>query len=107
MPERGIPLAARYFDAMGVRLLQGRTFTTAETFGSGGPRVAVLDETLARKLWPDGSALGQHIQWAAAAGRRGPGPPIEVVGIVAHDPNRSVRSGSREARCSCRWPRSS
>ena len=89
-PEAGQAFDARtnsvgrgYFDAMGVRLLGGRTFTTAETFGSGGPRVAVLDETLARKLWPDGSALGQHIQWAAAAGRRGPGPPIEVVGIVA------------------------
>ena len=58
-------IGARYFDAMGVRLLQGRPFTTAEAFGSGAPRVAILDETLARKLWPDGRALGQRIQWAA------------------------------------------
>ena len=75
-------VGARYFDAMGVGLLQGRWFTPAETFGEGAPLVAIVDEVLARKLWPDGSALGQRIQWAARDGADQPGAPIEVVGIV-------------------------
>jgi predicted permease len=75
-------IGATYFDAMGVRLLQGRTFTTAEAFGKGAPLVAMLDETLARRLWPDGSAVGQRIQWAAEEGGK-PSEPMEVVGIVS------------------------
>jgi predicted permease len=72
-----------YFDAMGVAVLQGRTFTTAEAYSAGAPRVAVLDETLARKLWPDRSALGQRIQWAADTASAKPSEPMEVVAIVA------------------------
>ncbi len=51
-----------YFTAMGVPLKQGRTFTAAEDYLTGGPGVAVVDETLARRLWPDGGALGQRIE---------------------------------------------
>jgi predicted permease len=80
-------IGPRYFDAMGVPLLRGRTFTAGEAFGRGSARVAILDEALARKLWPDGSALGQQIQWAARNGRA-PSQPMEVIGIVA-----TTRSG--------------
>lgn len=76
-------VGARYFEAMGVSLLQGRRFTPTETFSEGAPLVAIVDEVMARKLWPDGSALGQQIQWAARAGVDTPGPPIEIVGIVS------------------------
>ena len=65
-------IGATYFNAMGVPVLQGRSFTQAEAFGKGAPPVAMLDETLARKLWPDGSALGQRIQWAAEEGGTSP-----------------------------------
>lgn len=81
-------IGGRYFDAMGISLLQGRAFTTAETFDRGAPRVAILDETLARKLWPDGSALGQHVQWAPGGGRQEPSAAMEVIGIVG-----TTRSG--------------
>ena len=77
------PVGAAYFDAMGIRLQQGRPFTTAEAFGKGAPRVAIIDETLARRLWPDGDALGQGIQWAPEPEDPSSGVPIEVVGIVA------------------------
>lgn len=73
-----------YFDAMGIRLLEGRRFTATEVYGQGGPRVAVVDETLARMLWPEGDALGQQIQWAAADDiRAGAREPMLVVGIVS------------------------
>ena len=76
-------VGARYFDAMGVRLIQGRPFTTAEAFGTGAPHVAILDETLARKLWPKGDALGQRIQWETERKGGDASAPMEVVGIVS------------------------
>jgi hypothetical protein len=66
---------------MGVPLLRGRTFTEAESFGAGAPRVAILDETLARKLWPQGDALGQRVVFASREPGEG-GASYEVVGIV-------------------------
>ena len=80
-PWNGI--GAAYFDAMGITLLRGRRFTTAEAYGKGAPAVAIVDESLARKLWPDGDALGQRIQWAATDTNPTPSGPIEVVGIVS------------------------
>jgi uncharacterized membrane protein len=41
-----------------------------------GPNVAIIDEILAKKLWPDGDALGQRIQYAGGntpADQRGAG----------------------------------
>jgi len=78
-------------------VLQGRTFTTAETYSAGAPRVAVLDEALARKLWPDGSALGQRIQWAADTAKAKPSEPMEVVGIVASTRNQLFEREPRGA----------
>ncbi len=94
-----------YFKTVSLPLLQGRAFTVAETTQAGGPTVALIDEALARKLWPDGDALGQQIQFAQpnapvakGGGDRGvriseditgdiaPGTPIEIVGIVPSTP---------------------
>ncbi|MBI5767113.1 MAG: ABC transporter permease [Verrucomicrobia bacterium] len=59
-------VGADYFTTVGLPLLRGRAFTPAEATQSGGPRVAIVDEALAKKLWPDGAALGQRIQFAHA-----------------------------------------
>jgi ABC-type antimicrobial peptide transport system permease subunit len=82
-------------------LLRGRAFTAAEVDSTGAPKVAIIDEALARKLWPEGDALGQRIQWAEAdakraassdtggigeqqdvAARAGENRAVEIVGIV-------------------------
>jgi predicted permease len=76
-------ISAAYFETTGIRLLQGRPFTTAEAYGQGAPRVAIIDESLASKLWPEGGALGQRIQWAATDTNPTPSEPIEIVGIVS------------------------
>lgn len=76
-------VGASYFDAMGVTLLRGRRFTAAETSGKGAPLVAILDDTLVRRLWPDGDGLGQRIEWAPDRSGRRSDTPIEVVGIVS------------------------
>ncbi|HEY7182260.1 MAG TPA: ABC transporter permease [Blastocatellia bacterium] len=61
-----------YFKTMGVQILQGREFTEADTAHS--PRVIIVNETLAKRFWPGGDAIGKHLrlgdtQW-------------EIVGVV-------------------------
>lgn len=91
--EEGRPFRARwnsigadYFRAMGLPLLRGRAFTSAETADPNGPRIAIVDDVLARELFPGGDALGQRIEFAdnddndANASRRQ--QSMEIVGIV-------------------------
>jgi len=66
-----------YFQAMGIRLLQGRPFDRLDSVPDAEP-VVIIDELLARKLRPDGSALGCLIQY----GNDGLSSPRRVVGIV-------------------------
>jgi predicted permease len=75
-------ISADYFKAMGVTLLRGRTFTDAEVRAEKAPAVAVIDEALAKKLFPEGDALGQHIRYTQARAD-GSSPELEVVGITA------------------------
>jgi putative ABC transport system permease protein len=64
-----------YFEAMGVRLLAGRLLSDGDHFDA--PPVAVINQTMARQYWPDGSALGQRFRL------NGPDAPwIEIVGVV-------------------------
>src|SRR6185295_7202229 len=83
-----------YFSTVGLPVLRGRAFTEAEAT-QPGPSVAIIDEPLAKKLWPDGDALGQRVQYAAEnspSRQRGGGAElnkeeqleetIEIVGIV-------------------------
>jgi len=66
-------VGADYFSTVGLPVLRGRAFTEAEAT-QPGPRVAIIDEPLAKKLWPDGDALGQRVQYAgenAPSGHRG------------------------------------
>ena len=58
-----------YFDAIGVHLLRGRDFTMTEAESKEAPRVAIIDEKMATKLFPNGDALGQRIRYTQAAGR--------------------------------------
>jgi ABC-type antimicrobial peptide transport system permease subunit len=58
-------VGADYFSTVGVPVVRGRAFTESEAT-QPGPKVAIIDEVLAKKLWPDGDALGQRIQYAAA-----------------------------------------
>jgi len=63
-----------YFQTLGIPLIAGRAFTRVDT--PSGDRVAIVNETLARQLWPEGDALDRTI----LVRRR----PHRVVGIVAN-----------------------
>jgi predicted permease len=64
-----------YFATMEIPLLQGRVFTERDR--SGAPPVMLLNETMARNLFPKGDAIGQKLLCTASD------PTVtEVVGIV-------------------------
>jgi predicted permease len=73
-----------YFTAMEIPLLQGRLFNPLD-YAPDAEAVVIIDESLARKLRPDGSALGCLIQ--SGLYRTAESGPYRVVGIVAHLPN--------------------
>ena len=70
MPQKVTP---GYFETMGIRLVKGRTFTDAD--GLDAPLVAVVNETMEKKLWPGKSAVGgtlkllnETLPWATVVG---------------------------------------
>jgi putative ABC transport system permease protein len=75
------PISANYFEVMGMRLLQGRAFTAADTAES--PRVAVINEKLARRIWPGEDPIGKRLKTGAGANPDQWNPWNEVVGVVA------------------------
>ncbi|HKS67804.1 MAG TPA: ABC transporter permease [Candidatus Acidoferrales bacterium] len=80
-PQPGETLGARwtavspsYFPTMRIRLLRGRSFTSADGAGTGN--VAVIDETFARQFWPGEDPLGQKLAF-------GPNHVVcTIVGVV-------------------------
>lgn len=69
-------VSSDYFAAMGIRLLEGRTF--APDVQPDGPEQIVVNESLARQLWPNQSVVGQRL------GAINGGQPVwgEVIGVV-------------------------
>jgi predicted permease len=80
-------VGADYFSIVGLPVTRGRGLTEAEAT-QPGPKVAIIDEVLAKKLWPDGDAVGQRIQYAdqkdgtSADLNSGEKESMEIVGIV-------------------------
>ncbi|HMJ06202.1 MAG TPA: ABC transporter permease [Chthoniobacterales bacterium] len=70
-----------YFEALGVRILQGRDFTQSEAEQKDGPRIAIIDEEMAKKLFPKGDVIGQHIRYTQPP-RDGSPNDLVVVGVV-------------------------
>ena len=76
-------VGADYFKALGLRLLRGRTFSAAEAEMGSGQHVAIVDDTLAGKLFPNEDALGRQIQFGGGK----PGEPPKIIEIVGIAPN--------------------
>jgi putative ABC transport system permease protein len=71
-----------YFDALGVKLLRGRDFTQGECEGKDSRRVAIIDEEMAKKLFPNEDAIGQHVRYTQAP-KDGAPNDLEIIGIVS------------------------
>lgn len=69
------PASSHYFETLGARLQQGRTFNQADV--ADHPRVVIINESTARNFWPNESPIGKRIS--------NPGPKkefYEIVGVV-------------------------
>ncbi len=64
-----------YFATMRVPILRGRAFLASDT--AEAPRVAVVNEQLAKHYWPNGDAVGRHLR----LDHRG-GTAVEIVGVA-------------------------
>jgi putative ABC transport system permease protein len=65
-----------YFQTLNIALLKGRVFNAEDT--RNGPRVAIIDEVLARYAFPNEDPLGKRLQMARDT------PGLEIVGVVRH-----------------------
>jgi predicted permease len=77
-------VSADYFDAIGVPIVQGRAFNSGDRPTT--PAVAIVNETMARKYWPNESAIGKTFR-----ARGSDGPLFQVVGISADHKVTSVQ----------------
>src|SRR5437867_5096256 len=71
-----------YFDAIGVKLLRGRDFTQAEAENKDTTSVAIIDDEMAKKLFPNTEAVGQHIRYTQPPKDGSPNDLI-IVGVVS------------------------
>ena len=67
-----------FFDTVGTPLLRGRLFTPQD--GPDAPRVAIVNEAMARRVWPDSDPVGRRFKFGP---READTPWFVVVGIVA------------------------
>jgi predicted permease len=71
-----IRISPDYFKVFRATLLRGRSFTEGDE--DGKPLVAILDESTARKYWPDRDPLGRRVRF----GQDPTKPWVTVVGII-------------------------
>ena len=84
-----------FLDAIGVRVLRGRTFTVTEAENHDAPPVVMIDERMAKLLFPKDDALGRRIRYATPAADGLPAE-MEVIGIVSshrHEPGTGEPDG--------------
>ncbi|HEY0321334.1 MAG TPA: ABC transporter permease [Pyrinomonadaceae bacterium] len=78
-----------YFKTMSATLLKGRYFTEEDKEGS--PRVAIVDESFARRFYPNEDAIGKRIK---RGGFKSENPWMTIVGIVKYISNKRLDTGS-------------
>jgi putative ABC transport system permease protein len=75
-------VAGEYFRALGIPIIQGRALGDQDR--EGGPPVVVISESLARRLWPNGAAVGSRVRMVERGALREDTATIlrTVVGVV-------------------------
>jgi predicted permease len=80
-----------YFEAMGARLIAGRTFTDEDN--TPDRNMLIIDQALAAKAFPNESAVGKKILFRVRTPEAQWG---EIIGVVAHQRNTSLIEPGRE-----------
>jgi predicted permease len=73
-------VSTQYFQVFRIPLIRGRVFTGDDD--AGAPLVAVVSESMAKKYWPNGDALGARITIGHNVGPEFQELPRQIVGIV-------------------------
>ena len=81
----------QFFATMGVPVLEGRAFTDRDR--ADAPLVAIVNQSAARRIWGNGSAVGRHFRRAGSTG-----PVFEIVGVVPDIRFRDLTSDLTAAR---------
>jgi putative ABC transport system permease protein len=76
-------VSPNYFETLKIKLEKGRVFRDSDD--AKAPLVAAINQTMAKKFWPDRDAIGERFSIKGASG-----PFIEVVGVVQDGKYRSV-----------------
>ena len=83
---RWMSVSPGYLDLFKIPILRGRDFTEKDT--ATAPGIVLINEALAKQLWPDEDPLGQHIIVGKEMGPTLMGEPVrEIIGIVADTHN--------------------
>ena len=85
-------VAGRYFEAMQIPLIRGRLFTPADT--PDQPRAVIIDERLARDLFPNTDPIGKRLKFGDAASTS---PWETIVGVVGAVKQYALDADSRIA----------
>jgi putative ABC transport system permease protein len=83
-----VSVSPRYFGTVRVPLVRGREFSEADT--ADAPAVVILNETLARRLWPEADPIGRRLRITG-----GKEPSAEIVGVVRDVKYASLTEPSR------------
>jgi predicted permease len=81
-------VGANYFHTLGIPLLQGRDLTRQD-IAEGAPVVAVINETMARRYWPNENPIGRRITLGLP---RPENPWATIIGIAKDLPHRAIDS---------------
>jgi putative ABC transport system permease protein len=77
-------ISSGFFAALGVPILAGRDFN--ELDGQSKEPVAIVSETLAKRMFPNGDAIDRHVYWTDPVLQFAPGitaTPRRIIGIAA------------------------
>jgi putative ABC transport system permease protein len=80
-----------YFRTIGMRLRQGRDFDARDR--EGAPRVAVINQTMARRYWPGEDAIGKRFRLDSGSGKA---DWMTVTGVIA-DPKQASWSAPADS----------
>jgi len=69
-----------HFRALNVPVLRGRTFNTGDR--AGAPRVAIINQTAAKRFWPNEDPIGQRVWFGGGSNFDRPDSSAQIIGIV-------------------------
>jgi putative ABC transport system permease protein len=86
-----------YFHAMGMPILRGRAFDQGDR--AGQPHTVIIDESFARRFFPDKDPIGQQIDDEVTDDKNA--PPMTIIGVVPRTRNESPGENNVEQY---HWP---